>query len=157
MIYKELRPRNFETLPPNDVIEAKALTLEFRSDKKVYIFRDSSLSYSCLLQSDEKYVFPILNGLEVKYETFGEPGCPKKDFIIITCRIQAYYSDYCKIIKEIIADFDSGKLDFGISVVKIIKKWKHFWGDAKKNIMQPDQILGLIGELLFLEKTINLN
>ena len=155
MIYKELKPRDFETLPPGDKIDALPLTHEYRKDKKVYIFRDSFSSYSCLFQTDvTTQTFPELNGLEVKYETFGEPGKPKTDYIIITCSLNAYYKDYCKIIKEIISDFDSGKFDYGVSVIKIIKKWKHFWANDKKDIMTDDNILGLVGELLFLQKTI---
>lgn len=153
MNYRELTSAEFEALPKGDRINARQLVLDAKSSTRIYIFRNASGSHSCLLQalkSDRK--LPDIRGINIAYETFGKPDEEKIPFIHLECTMPAYNDNFTEIVREILADFDSGNDGMAKSVDKVIRKWKHFLSDPENALMKEDEILGLTGELIFLNK-----
>lgn len=155
MNYKQIVPSVFESLPEGERIHARRIKLDNRSDIKAFIFKESSSKYSCLLSTDDTLSeLPKINGLKIVYDNFGEEGLGKTWFILIECSIPAYFKNYIEILKEILTDFDEGKEDITFSVQKVISKWRHFLSKPKSEILHEDKIIGLLGELIFLNTLI---
>ena len=153
MNYKDLKPHDFEVLPVGDTINALQIKLDTRIDTIVYIFRNISENHSCLLQSvPGTGKLPIVRGVNIVHETFGKPDEEKLPFIHLECTLPAYQDNFTVIIREILADFDNSSADMEDSVNKIISKWKHFLSAPPIDLMPEEEILGLLGELMLLER-----
>lgn len=153
MDYKELKVSDFESIPIGDKLMARPLQLHNRQETKSFIFRDESGSFSCLFQTNETgRKLPEIKGLNIVYENFGEPGAVKSSYILLECKMSTYLQYFTEILKEIIADFDKGISDVVESVIRVIGKWRYFLSEPKSEIMSEENITGLIGELIFLQK-----
>jgi hypothetical protein len=158
MNYKDLKPEDFELIPKGEKISARVLELDINTDFKVFIFSEKESVYSCLLPvSSVLLKLPEINGLIIKYELFGKAGSEKKNYILLECRSKAYLTNYTEILKEIIAEYDKGDSELIPVINKIISKWRHFLAQPASLILEEDKIVGLIGELMFLSKLINLH
>jgi hypothetical protein len=154
--YKNLSPSEFELIPKGEKINARILELDIRNDLKVFIFSETENTFSCLLSVNYTTVkLPKINGLYIEYQLFGEAGFDKNNFILIECRNNAYLNNYTEILKEILGIYDNGAAQLVDIIHKVISKWRHFLGEPKYGILVEDEIVGLIGELLFLRKLIN--
>ena len=56
------------------------------------------------------------------------------------------------MLKEILSEYDNSNNSLEKSLNKVISRWRHFLSLPKLNILPEDEIIGLIGELLLLEK-----
>ncbi len=156
MNYKDLKPSDFESLPKGENITARTLELDLRKNIKIYIFSEENNTYSCLLSVESILPkLPEINGLIIQYQLFGEAGSTKENFILLECRSKAYLSNYTEILKEILAEYDNGNSELIKVINKIISKWRHFLAQPASFILKEDEIVGLIGELMFLSKLIN--
>lgn len=158
MNYKDLKPSDFELIPKGENITARTLELDIKKDFKIFIFTDKEGAYSCLLPIDSTLVkLPEINGLIIHYQLFGEAGSEKKNYILLECHSKAYLPSYTEIIKEIISEYDKGNSELLKVINKIISKWRHFFAQPVSLIMKEDEIVGLLGELMFLSKLIMVN
>jgi len=156
MNYKDLKPSDFESLPKGENITARTLELDLRNNIKIYIFSEEPNSYSCLLSVESILPkLPEINGLIIQYQLFGEAGSMKENFILLECRSKNYLSNYTEILKEILAEYENGNSELIEVINKIISKWRHFLAQPASLILKEDQIVGLIGELMFLSRLIN--
>lgn len=155
MNYKDLKPSDFELIPKGENITARTLELDIKKDFKIFIFSDKEGAYSCLLPIDSTLVkLPEINGLIIHYQLFGEAGSEKKNYILLECHSKAYLPNYTEILKEIISEYDKGNSELLKVINKIISKWRHFFAQPVSLIMKEDEIVGLLGELMFLSKLI---
>lgn len=155
MNYKDLKPSDFELIPKGEKITARTLELDVKKDFKIFIFSDKEGAYSCLLPIDSTLVkLPEINGLIIHYQLFGEAGSEKKNYILLECHSKAYLPNYTEILKEIISEYDKGNSELLKVINKIISKWRHFFAQPVSLIMKEDEIVGLLGELMFLSKLI---
>jgi hypothetical protein len=155
MNYKDLRPQDFEQIPKGEKITARKIELDLRRDCKIYIFSEKENIYSCLLSVNSIVPkLPQINGLNIQYQLFGEPGKEKENYILLECRSAKYLPNYTDILKEIITEYDNGNSDLYKIINKAISKWKHFLAQPISNILKEDEIVGLLGELLFLFKLV---
>lgn len=155
MNYKDLKPSDFELIPKGENITARTLELDIKKDFKIFIFSDKEGAYSCLLPIDSTLVkLPEINGLIIHYQLFGEAGSEKKNYILLECHSKTYLPSYTEIIKEIISEYDKGNSELLKVINKIISKWRHFFAQPVSLIMKEDEIVGLLGELMFLSKLI---
>jgi hypothetical protein len=158
MNYKDLKPSDFELIPKGENITARTLELDIKKDFKIFIFSDKEGAYSCLLPIDSTLVkLPEINGLIIHYQLFGEAGSEKKNYILLECHSKAYLPNYTEILKEIISEYDKGNSELLKVINKIISKWRHFFAQPVSLIMKEDEIVGLLGELMFLSKLILVN
>jgi hypothetical protein len=155
MNYKDLKPSDFELIPKGENITARTLELDIKKDFKIFIFSDKEGAYSCLLPIDSTLVkLPEINGLIIHYQLFGEAGSKKKNYILFECRSKAYLPNFTEILKEIISEYDKSNSELLKVINKIISKWRHFLAQPVSLIMNEDEIVGLLGELMFLSKLI---
>jgi hypothetical protein len=155
MNYKDLKPADFMSIPKGESITARTLNLDIKKDFKIFIFSDKEDVYSCLLPIDSTSVkLPEINGLIINYQLFGEAGFEKRNYILLECHSKAYLPNYTDILKEIISEYDKGSSELLKVINKIISKWRHFLAQPVSHIMKEDEIVGLLGELMFLLKLI---
>lgn len=155
MNYRELTTNDFEILPKGDIINARQLLLSCKTETRIYIFRNTSGSHSCLLQAiPSSKMLPEIRGIKITFETFGKPDEMKIPFIHLECKLPAYNINFVEIIREILADYDTCSVEMTISVDRVIRKWKHFLSDPASELMKEEDIVGLMGELMFLMKII---
>jgi hypothetical protein len=156
MNYKDLKSSDFELIPKGENISARVLELDIKKDFKVFIFSETENVFSCLLPVDSTLQkLPEINGLIIQYQLFGEAGSEKKNYILLECRYTAYLSNYTEILKEILSEYDKGNSELIKIINKIISKWRHFLAQSASLILKEDEIVGLIGELMFLSRLIN--
>lgn len=156
MNYKDLKPADFELIPKGEKISARVLELDKKKEFKIFIFSEKANVYSCLLPIGSTVSkLPEINGLTIQYQLFGEAGSEKKNYILLECRSKAYLPNYTEILKEIISEYDKGNSELIKVINKIISKWRHFLAQPASLILKEDEIVGLIGELMFLSRLIN--
>lgn len=156
MYYKDLTPGDFKRIPKGDKINARVLEFEKKKDNKVYIFSERTDVYSCLLPVNSTLPkLPEINGLTIQYQIFGESGSEMKDFILLECRSAVYLPNYTEILKEILSEYDNGDSELLKVINKIISKWRHFLAQPVSVILNEDEIVGLIGELMFITRLID--
>jgi hypothetical protein len=158
MNYKDLKPEDFELIPKGQKISARVLELDIKKDFKAFIFSENESAYSCLLPANSTLSkLPEINGLFIQYQLFGEAGSEKEYFILLECRSKAYLTNYTEILKEILAVYDKGNSELLKVIDKVISKWRHFLAQPKSMILMEEEIVGLVGELMFLAKLIKEN
>jgi hypothetical protein len=155
MNYKDLKPIDFELIPKTDKITARVLELDQKKDYQVFIFSEQVNVFGCLMQVDAPIQkLPEINGLKIQYQLFGEAGSEKKNYILFECRSIGYLTNYTEILKEIISEYDKGQSELIKIINKVISKWRHFLSQPKSLILKEDDIIGLLGELIFLSELI---
>ena len=153
MNYKKIQTIDFKTITKGEKISARILDLDIKINTKVFVFSEENDVYSCLLPTkDSKTKLPELKGLKIRYEPFITAGTETKEYILIECSISVYLSYYIQILKEIIFEFDNSDIEMAKCVFKVISKWRHFLAEPSSRILSEEEIVGLIGELMFLYK-----
>jgi len=155
MNYKEINNLNFELIPLGEKINARQIELDKKKLFKVFIFRDDNGSFNCLMEiNDNSLKLPKINGLNIQYQLFSELGNKENKYILFECRVKAYLSNFIEILKEIIFEYDNNNLELLNVINKTIAKWRHFLSLPVSTILIEQEIVGLIGELIFLKKLI---
>jgi hypothetical protein len=155
MNYKDFRAEDFLIIPQSDKINARILDLEENKSFKVFVFSEKAGVYSCLLPvNDTKTQLPEMKGLFIKYEQYKMPGSMMEWYVLIECRTEAYLVNFTEILKEIIGEIDKCKHETVKCIQLIISKWRLFLSTPKDELMKEEDIIGLIGELMMLEKLI---
>lgn len=155
MNYKDLKISDFEVISVGDVFVTSKIELDNRNDIEIFLSKDSE-TYSCLLATNNaSEKLPEINGLKISYQQFKKNGTDFSSFIVIECENEGYLNNFVLILKEIIETYDNSNFDIDKSVNIVISKWRYFLAAPKSNILKEDEIVGLIGELLLLNKLID--
>ena len=77
------------------------------------------------------------------------------DFILVKCKEEQYVNYFLQILNEILDHINNNYISLVKSINVIILKWRHFLSFPKSYILDESNIIGLIGELLFLEKLLD--
>jgi hypothetical protein len=152
----KLEANQFGTFSLGDKYMPKKITIENRKEIEVYIFIDENKYYNCLfstVNTDEK--LPQINGLTITYEKFKKFGSELSDFILVKCKEEEYVNYFLQILNEILDHINNNYISLVKSINVIILKWRHFLSFPKSYILDESNIIGLIGELLFLEKLLD--
>jgi len=156
MNYKDLKPSDFILIPKGEKLKARVLELDVKNSTEIFIFSEEEGVYTCLIAVDsDTYKLPDINGLFIRYEQFAVLGSEMKQYISLECRTKSYALIYTEILKEILSEFDNSALELLKVIMKVISKWRHFLAQPKIQILKESEIVGLIGELMFLSKLIN--
>jgi hypothetical protein len=130
-------------------------------ESDLHIFIDDSDYYHFSIQvSDIKFSSiedPHVNGLQIKLNSYKFNTGKVNQFIDIICTYSSYLEEFTEIIKEITeAIIDKGDLPL-IAVNRIIKNWVSFWSKQRREILTEEEQIGLICELLILQKLCQIN
>ena len=153
MKYTELTEDDFTLVTSNGKMVITGLELEKKQIKEAAIYREDDNSYCCLLPAGDRQIqLPQINGLNINYQEFRKVGSSSLGkYILISCNHKAYIPNFIQILKEILSQFDNSNLDLCDCLVMVISKWRHFLSAPQQNILDEENIIGLLGELLFLE------
>ena len=152
----KLEINQFGTFSLGDKYMPKKITLENRKDIEVYIFIDEYKYFNCLfstVNTDEK--LPQITGLTITYEKFKKFGSELSDFILVKCKQEQYVNYFLQILNEILEHINNSNIGLVKSINIIILKWRHFLSLPKSYILDETDIIGLIGELLLLDKILD--
>ena len=153
MNYTNFQETDFKVIKSGEKFVPHILKLENKTDFESFAFSENDNSFCCLLPvKNTKGNLPEMNGLSIKYEEFTKIGSNKSDYILIECRNKSYLSNFTLMLKEILSEYDNSNNSLEKSLNKVISRWRHFLSLPKLNILPEDEIIGLIGELLLLEK-----
>jgi hypothetical protein len=153
MKYVELQETDFTAIQSQGKFLPTMLELEIKTNLDALIFRDSDDSFCCLLPTiDSSVSLPQMMGLTIEYKTYKKVGFQNPDnYILIKCSHKSYLQNFVLILKEILRVFDTTDFDLSNSLSIVISKWRHFFSIPKLGILNEDEIIGLIGELVFVE------
>jgi hypothetical protein len=153
MKYTDFDSSGFDYINDREKIKARKLELINRNDLTAFVFSEKDGFYTCLLPTMTPNAdLPRINGLSIQTETFRIEGNAFTPYIVLECKTAPYLENFTRIIKEVLEDYDSSDTDIHKSLARIISKWRHFLSEPKYNLMSEENIIGLIGELLFLKK-----
>lgn len=153
MNYTNFQETDFKVIKSGEKFVPYILKLENKTEFESFAFSENDNSFCCLLPvKNTKENLPEMNGLSIKYEEFTKIGSNKSDYILIECRNKSYLSNFTLMLKEILSEYDNSNNSLEKSLNKVISRWRHFLSLPKLNILPEDEIIGLIGELLLLEK-----
>jgi hypothetical protein len=155
MKYKDLKISDFEIISVGDIFVTSKIELEIRDNLEVFVSKENA-TYSCLLATNNtQEKLPEINGLKISYQLFKKNGNDFSSYIVIECQNEGYLNNFILILKEIIETYDYSNFDIDKSVNIVISKWRYFLAAPKSNILKEDEIVGLIGELILLNKLID--
>lgn len=153
MKYSDLKETDFTAIQSQGKFLPTLLELEIKTNFDALIFSESDNSFCCLLPViDFNIVLPQMSGLLIEYQNYKKVGATNPDkYILIKCGHKAYLQNFVLILKEILTVFDTTDLGLSNSLTLVISKWRHFLSVPKLGILNEDEIIGLIGELIFIE------
>ena len=153
MKYLDLKETDFTAIQSQGKFLPTKLELEIKTDFEALIFSESDISFCCLLPViDFNIVLPQMSGLSIEYQNYKKVGSTAPDnYILIKCSHKSYLQNFVLILKEILSVFDTQDLGLSKSLLLVISKWRHFLSTPKLGILNEDEIIGLIGELIFIE------
>ena len=153
MNYKNFQETDFQVIKSEEKFVPYILNLENKTEFESFAFSENENSFCCLLSVKNTTAnLPEMNGLSIKYEKFTKIGSSKSDYILIECKNKLYLSNFTLMLKEILSEYDNSNYSLEKSLNKVISRWRHFLSLPKLNILPEDEIIGLIGELLLLER-----
>jgi len=153
MKYTELTADDFSLVASQGKMVLTRLELEKKPVLEAAIFRESDGSLCCLLPAGPSNInLPQINGLIIQYQELKKIGSSNSDkFILISCNHKAYFENFIQILKEILGQYDDTDLPLSDCLIIVISKWRHFLSAPKLNILHEDDIVGLLGELIFID------
>jgi hypothetical protein len=155
MNYKNLKISDFEVIAVGEVFVTSKIELDNRNGLEIFVSKENE-TYSCLLATNNDYEkLPEINGLKISHQKFKKNGNDFSSFIVIECQNDGYINNFILILKEIIETYDNSNFEIDKAVNIVISKWRYFLAAPKSNILKEDEIVGLIGELLLLNKLID--
>ncbi len=156
MKYLELEETDFTAIQSQGKFLPTMLELEIKTNLDALIFSESDDSFCCLIPvQDFSISLPQMSGLTIEYKTYRKVGLQNPDnYILIKCSQKGYLKNFVLILKEILTIYDTTDLDLSNSLALVISKWRHFLSVPKLGILNEDEIIGLIGELVFIEHII---
>ncbi len=153
MNYTNFQEADFKVIKSGERFVPYILNLKNKTEFESFAFSENENSYCCLLHvKNTTGNLPKMNGLSIRYEEFTKTGSSKADYILIECKNKSYLSNFTLMLKEILSEYDNSNYSLEKSLNKVVSRWRHFLSLPKLNILSEDEIIGLIGELLLLEK-----
>lgn len=153
-----LKDSSFSKLvvPPED---RNYHALAINIDEGIYLYRDAGSNYHMALriQSEESYKDPKINGVDIQVGQFNLNGVSIEKFIDIKLNHQRYEHQFIYFCDEIIKNILNLKLGNVASVKSAVGRNRLFWDKQRQDILTEDQQVGLLCELEFLDRIIEIN
>ena len=155
-MFKYLKNINVEEIK----IPSKDRNYEAKQVKEgLYFFKDSkeNLHFGIKVDSQEKISDPKVNGISVEIGRFNKDGSSEEFIIDLRLNINRYEQQFLYLCDEIIGYLVELKYDRVKAVNYAVNRNKIFWEKKRKSLLSIDKQVGLICELDFLNKIININ
>ena len=103
------------------------------------------------LQADEEHLHDMESrGLSVVTRELNLPDHTLAHYLDITCHDAAGHDAFDLIGGEIAAGLTTGTLSPAKIVMRVLGKWRRFWGQLPRSILSREQQVGLFAEVWFL-------
>ena len=165
MHYKDLNSNTWNELnKAGDIVTGYYgifLTDADKEKSNLLIFKDENENLHFVIADDsvtkKDITDPNINGLKIELKKYKFEDFGIKQFIDIECFIRVYINEFTEVIKEIADRILVGKELPPRSVTEVINNWKSFWRSRIKEILSEEEQIGLICELMIVNKLCNIN
>lgn len=168
MIYKELSSSIWDELKikeatnPNMIVNLQLIS-EQRSTLpyiSIFISTDDSLHFICEVGNNKKEIdlkdFNIA-GIEIDFlKNTLILGRERQSYINLKCTGYHHKEEFTNLVKEICDQVFYWKIDIYEAVNIVMRRNISFWGKNQKRVLSEEQQLGLYGELIVLEKLLDI-
>lgn len=134
----------------NDKIKAIALPI---NGIKSYVYYDQSNLLHLIIISNES-IKENRKGIRVSNRTLDIIDVGRHNFIDIVCTHKDFKVEFIEIVEQIISHFNKNK-DLLKAIKYTINKWYYFFEKDLNNELSVSEIIGLIGELLFIKNNLD--
>ncbi|AEV32440.1 hypothetical protein Oweho_1444 [Owenweeksia hongkongensis DSM 17368] len=160
MKFEDFTSEIWSTLPAPDGVSGGYLTSTITLDDAdpviIHLFRDHLDNYHMAIEAPEaqsKHLNdPGVNGLEIQLVEYRFHSGSTRRFIDLACSISDYLEEFTEVVREIVTEILQRGTAPVIAVQMVIRNWLTFWGKVNKDILSESNQIGLICELLVLEK-----
>ena len=137
------------------------LSLNDDEESDLHIFKDKSGQYHFAVEDTEVSKLdiedPHVNGLQVQLSSYRFENGNVSQFIDLSCSISGYLAEFTEVVREISKIVLEDKEQPLKAVNKIINNWISFWSNQRKETLSEEDQIGLICELVTLNKLCKLN
>lgn len=137
------------------------LSLNDNEESNLNIFKDENNHYHLAIKvmglKNDDVEDPGVNGLQVSLTKYRIGKGDVNQFIDVQCRIQSYLKEFTEVVKEIAHCILKEKEKPEVATKKVISNWVSFWANQRTSILSEEDQIGMICELLFLEKLCEIN
>ncbi|WP_163710858.1 PD-(D/E)XK motif protein [Mangrovibacterium lignilyticum] len=137
------------------------LAMTEEKDSGLHIFKDKLGYYHFAIATSNlqlPYVEnPNVNGLQIQVTNYQFANGPQSQFIDLCCSISGYLEEFTQIVTEISEEVLVKNASPKDAVTMVITNWLSFWSKQKSNALSETEQLGLISELLVLDRLCLIN
>jgi len=132
------------------------LSLSDNEESDLHIFKDElghyhlAIKVSGLRSNDIED--PGVNGLQVSLAQYRFGDGEVNQFIDVRCAMESYLHEFTEVIKEIAHNILMDEEKPRKAIKHVISSWVSFWANLRKEILSEEDQIGLLCELLLLEK-----
>ena len=165
MNYKELNIDTWSSLKSPDHesggYPCTILGIHEEEPSFLHLFRDGLGHYHFAIEASgfqpKDLTDPRVNGLKIQLVDYRFHDGPISRFIDLTCNIPGYIEEFTEIVREISKAILEDKEQPLTAVNQIINNWISFWANQRKDILTEEEQVGLICELITLNKLCKIN
>lgn len=137
------------------------LTLDDERESNLHIFKDKAGQYHFAIEEEginkTDLDVPYVNGLKVQLVSYRFESGKVSQFIDLICNISGFLEEFTEVVREVsklILEYKEPPIK---AVKETILKWISFWSNLKKEILSEDGQIGLICELIILDRLCKIN
>lgn len=165
MDYRKLTTDTWKGLDKNgDLITGYKscwLALSDDDESKLHIFKDKLGQCHFAVKETEKSKTdiedPKVNGLQLHLTSYRFENGKVSQFIDLTCSISGYLDEFTEVVREISKlILEDGEPPLN-AVNQVINKWISFWSNQRKETLSEEDQVGLICELITLNRLCKIN
>lgn len=165
MNYLELSVDTWSSLqdpdPETGGYPSVALSIHEDEPSGLHLFRDGSGYYHLAIEAPEINIKdiedPHVNGLEIQEGSYRFEDGNIGKFIDLICSYSSYLNEFTEVVREVsrlILEDEEQPLN---AVNQIINNWISFWANQRKETLREEDQVGLICELITLNRLCEIN
>lgn len=140
---------------------AEYLTKNDHGESDILIFKDEKKKLH-LVVFDEKIrkselIEPKVNGLNIKLAKYRFQNVKVKQFIDLECNLSEYQNEFSEIVREVAENILIRRERPINAINNVINNWRYFWATQIRDILSEEEQIGLICELVVLERLCTVN
>lgn len=137
------------------------LALSDNEESNLHIFKDKLGKYHFAVEEADLNKTdindPKVNGLQFQLATYRFENGETRQFIDLICSISGYLEEFSEVVKEISKEILEDKVLPIKAFNKVINNWISFWSVQKKETLSEEEQIGIICELITLNKLCKIN
>lgn len=91
-------------------------------------------------------------GVHITVRTLVESGSVESRYVNIECLRPDFHRLFSHVVDELLAHLDVDSSEPGPTCLQVLERWRELFGRQRGRHLAEEQVIGLMGELLFLER-----